>query len=70
MTTAAEYRKYAQECIDCARDATTDPIREQFLEIAKLWLTAASPMDIVEKSPGQSKSKTDGPAPPGPAVAE
>jgi hypothetical protein len=39
--TAAEYRQYAQECIDSARSATSDAMRTQFLELAQLWLTAA-----------------------------
>jgi hypothetical protein len=44
MTTAAEYRKYAIDCIESARDAATDPIREQFLDLAILWLKAATQM--------------------------
>lgn len=34
MNTAAEYRKYAQECKDGARLATSDAARMQFLELA------------------------------------
>jgi hypothetical protein len=42
MTTAFEYRQYARECMDSARDATSEAARTQFLDIAKLWLTAAA----------------------------
>jgi hypothetical protein len=41
MTTAAEYRQFAQECIESARAATSEAARKQFLDIAKLWLIAA-----------------------------
>jgi hypothetical protein len=40
MTAATEYRQYARECVESAREATSEPARTQFLEIAKLWLTA------------------------------
>jgi hypothetical protein len=33
MTTATEYRKYARECMESARDATSEPARIQFLEL-------------------------------------
>ena len=41
MTTAAEFRSYAQECIESAVKAPHGPIRDQFLELAKLWTAAA-----------------------------
>jgi hypothetical protein len=45
MTTAADYRRYARECIDSANDALTEPVRQQFLDLATLWLTAAERME-------------------------
>ncbi len=45
MATANEYRQFAQECIESARVAASDPVRQQFLELARLWLNAASKMD-------------------------
>ena len=33
MTTATEYRQYARECMDSARDATSAPVRDQFIEL-------------------------------------
>jgi hypothetical protein len=45
VTTATEYRQYAQECIESARAAISDPVRKQFLDIAKLWMMAADKLD-------------------------
>jgi hypothetical protein len=44
-TTANEYRRYAKECIDCAREAKSDRVRKRFLDLAKLWMTSAERMD-------------------------
>ena len=52
MHTAAEYRQYAQECIDSARSATSDAVRTQFLELAQLWLTAAAQVRTLERVDG------------------
>jgi hypothetical protein len=41
MTSAAEYRQYAQECIASAATTPDGPMRDQFLELAKLWTMAA-----------------------------
>jgi hypothetical protein len=46
MTTATEYRQYAQECMASARDTASDPVRKQFLDLAKLWMTAAERLDM------------------------
>jgi hypothetical protein len=46
MHTAAEYREYAQECMESARSATSDDVRTQFLELAKLWLAAATQLEL------------------------
>jgi hypothetical protein len=45
VTTAAEYREYARECMEAARNATTDAVRQHCLELAKLWTTAALTLD-------------------------
>lgn len=39
---AAEYRQYAQECMDSARSANSEAVRSQFLELAQLWMAAAA----------------------------
>jgi hypothetical protein len=65
MTTAMEYRNYAQECMASAREATSDPIRKQFLDLARLWMTAAELLDGRTKLP--KLQKLNGSRPPGPA---
>jgi hypothetical protein len=45
MATAAEYRQYARECMESARDSHNDAVRQQFLELATLWMTAAHRLD-------------------------
>jgi hypothetical protein len=66
-TTANEYRRYAKECIDCARDAPSDPVRKQFLDLAKLWMIAAERSET-QSAPSEPNRKTDGHAPPSAAV--
>jgi hypothetical protein len=46
MHTAVEYRQYAQECMESACSATSDDVRTQFLELAKLWLAAATQLEL------------------------
>jgi hypothetical protein len=60
MTTANEYRQYARECVESARAATSEPVRQQFLDIAKLWLTAAARMDTPLGSAKEIIGKVDG----------
>jgi hypothetical protein len=66
MTTAAEYRSYAQECILSARDAASDPVRKQFLELAKLWMNAANALDAQNLAQPRSDEagRTNGRKPP------
>ena len=45
MTTATEYRQYAHECMESARGAVPEPVRKQFLDLAKLWMAAAERED-------------------------
>jgi hypothetical protein len=68
MTTATEYRQYAQECMQSAREAQSDPVRKQFLDLAKLWMTAAERIDAQSALP-KPISKLDGHAPPRSAVS-
>ena len=64
MTTAKDYRQYAQECIESARQATSESVRKQFLDLAKLWMTAADRMDSRDVPSPPSKVKLDGSRPP------
>ncbi len=54
MSTTEEYRKYAEECFGWARNAKTDAERQAFLEMANVWMQAASLEDgkppIVQKT--------------------
>jgi hypothetical protein len=45
MPTAQEYRQYAEECMQSARKATSEEVRKQFLDLARLWTTAAQKTD-------------------------
>jgi hypothetical protein len=69
MTTAVEYRQYAQECIESARESTSEPVRKQFLDLAKLWMTAAERLDT-RSGPPDPTNKLDGHKPPGSARTE
>jgi hypothetical protein len=46
MPTPADYRQYAQECMDSARAANSEAVRTQFLELAQLWLAAATELEL------------------------
>jgi hypothetical protein len=54
--TAVEYRQYAQECMDSARSADSDDVRNQFLELAQLWLGAATQLDLRKSNGGTPRS--------------
>jgi hypothetical protein len=41
MTSAKEFREYADECKEWAKTAKTDHERDTFLQMAKSWLDAA-----------------------------
>ena len=45
MSKQDDYRLYASEAIESARTATTDAVRQQFLDLAKMWMTAAQQID-------------------------
>jgi hypothetical protein len=43
--TTGEYRQLANDCIVWARIATSDDQREQFLELAEMWMIDAESID-------------------------
>ena len=45
MSKTDEYRQVANDCIVWARIATSDDQREQFLELAKKWMSDAESID-------------------------
>jgi hypothetical protein len=60
MATAADYRKWAGECLDWAREARDDSVREQYASLAQVWLECAARAELrsgaitaPEPTPGQ-----------------
>ena len=51
MSTPAEFRKFAEECIQSARAATSEDVRKHFLDLAKMWKTAAQMIDDGVEAP-------------------
>jgi hypothetical protein len=45
MKTAGEYRAIAEECFTWAREAHTEEVRESYIQLAQVWLNAASLID-------------------------
>ncbi|MBX9772919.1 MAG: hypothetical protein K2Y71_00795 [Xanthobacteraceae bacterium] len=45
MSTPDEFRRYAAECIESAKHARDDIARQRFLDLAKMWMTAARQLD-------------------------
>jgi hypothetical protein len=64
MSKSSEYRQYAEECLESARTATSEDERKQFLDLAKMWMTAAQQMDDgMSVPPAPSSSDDDRAAP-------
>lgn len=47
MTTATEYRKYAAECLESAKETKSESERDAYLEMATAWLRAAALADPI-----------------------
>ena len=62
MADANEYRQYAAECLESARTATTEDVRKHFLELAKMWMTAAQQLDDGIAVPPSPERRGDTPA--------
>ena len=41
MITAAEYRAWAEESLECARNAANESSREAYIKFAEIWLESA-----------------------------
>jgi hypothetical protein len=58
MSKTDEYRQLANDCIVWARIATSDKQREQFLELAKMWMSDAESIDRgIELRPKEEAAK-------------
>jgi hypothetical protein len=51
MKTAGEYRAMAEECFKWARETQTDEVRVSYLQLAQVWLDAASKLDGLPQIP-------------------
>jgi hypothetical protein len=47
MATAAEYRKWAEECFEWARDASDERVREQYASLGRVWLERAARAELL-----------------------
>ena len=45
MTTAAEFRQYAQECVESIRTSESYAVRKSLLDRAQLWMQAADKLE-------------------------
>jgi len=47
MATAADYRKWAEECFGWARAASDDSVREQYASLGRVWLERAARAELL-----------------------
>jgi hypothetical protein len=45
MKSAAEYRAYAEQCIEAAKTAHSQEARDALLEMARVWIDAAHQLE-------------------------
>jgi hypothetical protein len=57
MATVADYRKWAEECFEWAREARDDSVREQYAGLGRVWLERAARAELL------SDMKLDDPEP-------
>jgi hypothetical protein len=48
MKSAAEYRAYAEQCIESAKAANSQEARDALLEMARVWIDAAHQLDQLQ----------------------
>jgi hypothetical protein len=60
MTTANEFREYANECFRWADEAVTDNERQSFLDMARDWTLAALRLEsvMIPRQPEQPGAAT------------
>jgi hypothetical protein len=47
MATAADYRKWAEECFEWASAASDDSVREQYIGLGRVWLERAARAELL-----------------------
>jgi hypothetical protein len=63
MTTAQEYRKFADECLRWADEAATEEFRNAFIQMARDWTLAALRLDGLSVPPQVGRSGAQTPEP-------
>jgi hypothetical protein len=59
MATAADYRKWAEECFEWARSASDDSVREQYASLGRVWLEHAERAELLSgMKSGQPEPET------------
>ena len=56
MTTPNEFREYATECLQWAKEAETDEQRQSFLDMARDWTLAALRLGMSKDTDGSSST--------------
>jgi hypothetical protein len=46
MATVADYRKWAEECFEWARQASDESVREQYASLGRVWLDCAAQAEL------------------------
>jgi hypothetical protein len=57
MKSAAEYRAYAEQCIESAKTANSQEARDALLETAHVWIDAAHQLDAIQIAQSARKPK-------------
>ena len=55
MKSAAEYRAYAERCIESAKTAHSQEARDALLEMARVWVDAAHQSEGLRATPRTTK---------------
>jgi hypothetical protein len=50
MATAADYRKWAEECFEWARQVSDESVREQYASLGRVWLEYAARAELRSSS--------------------
>ena len=50
MATVADYRKWAEECFEWARQASDESVREQYASLGRVWLEYAARAELRSSS--------------------
>jgi hypothetical protein len=58
MATAADYRKWAGECFQWARQASEESVREQYASLGRVWLECAARAELRSGIINQAEPET------------